>query len=336
MQRPANDNNGIVCQQFQSGHRRTGTLTIGIRGDGAGTYTATFTGGVTGNNSLTLDNNGGDEKLTFSTGALNNAGTITHIGAGTGDADHQLGHRHERDRRDPEQRDLEAGAQRDEYLHRDDDRQRAGTLVAGNGQAIPDTGLVSIADVAGATVPVEQQRDHRQLDRRRHNRRHCEPAGQHADVRGCQQSGFRRRHQRQRRGLDRSRAPAPSPSGANTFTGGVTLNSGTLNINSTGTAGVNGPLGNGGTFRINGGTIDNTSGTLKALLNVNPIIVGGDFAFSTAAGTANNNLSLPGTVNLDGVARTVTANGGGVLYLGGVVSNGSLIKAGTGEMSTAQ
>ena len=62
-----------------------GTLTIGIRDDTPSAYTATFTGGVTGNNSLTLDNNGGDEKLTFSTGALNNAGTITHIGAGTGD-----------------------------------------------------------------------------------------------------------------------------------------------------------------------------------------------------------------------------------------------------------
>ena len=75
-----------------------------------------------------------------------------------------------------------------------------------------------------------------------------------------------------------------------------------------------------------------TPADLKALLNVNPIIVGGDFAFSTAAGTANNNLSLPGTVNLGGAARTVTANGGGVLYFGGVVSNGSLIKAGTGEV----
>jgi uncharacterized repeat protein (TIGR02543 family) len=62
-----------------------GTLTIGILGNTAGTvYTATFTGGVTGNNSLTLENYD-DEKLTFSTGALNNSGTITHIGAGTGD-----------------------------------------------------------------------------------------------------------------------------------------------------------------------------------------------------------------------------------------------------------
>jgi autotransporter-associated beta strand protein len=65
-----------------------GTNTIGIRGDTPSTYTATFTGGVTGNNNLTLDSatiNPGDEKLTFSTGALNNSGTITHIGAGTGD-----------------------------------------------------------------------------------------------------------------------------------------------------------------------------------------------------------------------------------------------------------
>ena len=64
------------------------TNTIAIRGDTPSQYTATFTGGVTGNNNLTLDSatiNPGDEKLTFSTGALNNSGTITHIGLGTGD-----------------------------------------------------------------------------------------------------------------------------------------------------------------------------------------------------------------------------------------------------------
>jgi uncharacterized repeat protein (TIGR02543 family) len=44
----------------------------------------TFTGGVTGNNGLTLES-GAAGVLTFSTGAINNAGTINHTGAGAGD-----------------------------------------------------------------------------------------------------------------------------------------------------------------------------------------------------------------------------------------------------------
>jgi autotransporter-associated beta strand protein len=124
-------------------------------------------------------------------------------------------------------------------------------------------------------------------------------------------------------------------SGANTFTGGVTLGAGTLNINAAGVAGTSGPLGNGGRLTINGGTIDNTSGSAKTLLNVNPITIGGDFGFSTAAGTANNNLSLPGAVSLTG-NRTITNNGTGVLTLGGVISDGgngyALTKQGTGTL----
>jgi autotransporter-associated beta strand protein len=122
--------------------------------------------------------------------------------------------------------------------------------------------------------------------------------------------------------------------GASTYTGGTTLTSGKLNINSAGVAATNGPLGNGGAFTINGGTIDNTSGSAKVLLNVNPITVGGDFAFSTSAGTASTNLTLPGTVDLGAVTRTITTNGAGVLTLSGIISNtgGGLTKDGTGAM----
>jgi autotransporter-associated beta strand protein len=115
------------------------------------------------------------------------------------------------------------------------------------------------------------------------------------------------------------------------FTGGLTLTNGTLNIPIAGDT-IRGPLGNGGTFTINGGIIDNSRGAAVVVATVNPITVGGDFAFSTAGGTALNNLTLPGTVNLGGATRTITANGTGVLTLSGIISNGGLTKSGTGTL----
>ena len=109
-------------------------------------------------------------------------------------------------------------------------------------------------------------------------------------------------------------------SGANTYSGGVTLTTGKLNINSAGVAATNGPLGNGGAFSINGGMIDNTSGAAKVLLNVNPITIGGDFAFSTPTGTVLNNLTLPGAVTM-AADRTITLNGSGALTLSGKLTN---------------
>jgi len=82
---------------------------------------------------------------------------------------------------------------------------------------------------------------------------------------------------------------------ASTFTGGVTLNAGILNINNAGVAGTSGPLGKGGPFTIAGGTIDNTSGSALVLLNTNAVAVNGDFAF-TGLASGTHDLTLPGAV----------------------------------------
>ena len=105
-------------------------------------------------------------------------------------------------------------------------------------------------------------------------------------------------------------------SGNNSGTGGVTLTAGTLNINSATALGATASA-----FNINGGTIDNTSGTAKTLANNNPITLGGNFAYGTSAGTAANNLNLgTGAVSI-GAGRTITLNGGGALTFGGVLAN---------------
>jgi autotransporter-associated beta strand protein len=65
-----------------TGH--TGTITIQLTEDQVGvSHSKTFTGGITGTNSFTIQNNGGDDTLTFSTNAINNIGTITHTGTAT-------------------------------------------------------------------------------------------------------------------------------------------------------------------------------------------------------------------------------------------------------------
>jgi autotransporter-associated beta strand protein len=60
-----------------------GTLTIGNTGTAISTI---FSGGVTGTNSFTINSNATTGTIEFSTATVNNAGTITHIGAGSGTA----------------------------------------------------------------------------------------------------------------------------------------------------------------------------------------------------------------------------------------------------------
>lgn len=123
--------------------------------------------------------------------------------------------------------------------------------------------------------------------------------------------------------------------GANTFTDGFVLNQGTLNLNSVTALGVAAS-----TFTIAGGTLDNTSGAAKILTPNNPLVLNADFAYGTSAGTSLNDLSLgSGVVNLGtaaGTSRTINTDGGGLLTISGVISNGttanSLIKTGIGGL----
>src|SRR4029077_17403213 len=116
--------------------------------------------------------------------------------------------------------------------------------------------------------------------------------------------------------------------GNNTYTGGTTLNGGsTLNINAAGTSSTNSAIGT-GTLTINGGTIDNTSGSAITLATNNAQAWNGDFTF---AGSNNLNLGT-GAVTMN-ASRTITVNGG-TLTVGGPISGATfgITKAGAGTM----
>lgn len=123
--------------------------------------------------------------------------------------------------------------------------------------------------------------------------------------------------------------------GANTFTDGLVLNQGALNINTATALGAAAS-----TFTIAGGSINNTSGAAKAISANNPQIWNADIAYGTSDGTTLNDLSLgAGAVSLGttaGTSRTVNANGAGLLTVAGVISDGttanSIIKTGTGGL----
>ena len=89
-------------------------------------------------------------------------------------------------------------------------------------------------------------------------------------------------------------------SGVNTFTKGLTLNGGTLNINNNAALGTSA-----GTFTITGGTIDNTSAGAVTAAPTFPRAWNGDFAFT---GTQNLNLGT-GAVTPN-ASRQITVNGG--------------------------
>jgi len=120
-------------------------------------------------------------------------------------------------------------------------------------------------------------------------------------------------------------------SGNNTFTGGVTLNQGTLNINFA-TALGNATI---GAFVINGGTIDNTSaGTIT--VGAKPLTINGDFAYTGGSQSLNLGTGATTLGTAAGTSRTITVNAN-TLTIGGAIANGttanSIIKAGAGTLT---
>ncbi len=102
-------------------------------------------------------------------------------------------------------------------------------------------------------------------------------------------------------------------SGTNLHSGGTTLASGTLHINS------NGALGS-GTFTIQGGSIDNTSGAPLSIANSQSWQ--GDYTFGGSNALTFQNVALAGN-------RSVSISTG-TLTVAGSVSGGSLAKSGSG------
>ncbi|MES2559108.1 MAG: autotransporter-associated beta strand repeat-containing protein [Bacteroidota bacterium] len=111
---------------------------------------------------------------------------------------------------------------------------------------------------------------------------------------------------------------------ANTYTGGTTLNAGTLNINNAAALGAS------GAFIIAGGSIDNTSGA-DITTNNYTLSLNGDFTYT---GSIPRNLNLgTGAVTMSGSRQfTVSA---GTLTIGGVINNSAqnITKAGSGTLS---
>jgi len=124
----------------------------------------------------------------------------------------------------------------------------------------------------------------------------------------------------------------------------VYLNGGTLDVNNAGAIANNsGISGTRAGLAINGGVLDNTSGSAKTLSASPTVLLNGDFTFSTSGATTANDLNLgTGAASLGpaaGTARTITVNGSSTLTIGGAIADGTtatgITKAGTGTLALA-
>jgi fibronectin-binding autotransporter adhesin len=106
-------------------------------------------------------------------------------------------------------------------------------------------------------------------------------------------------------------------SGANTFTGGVTLNSGTLRAGNAAALGT-------GTLTFGGGSLSSNSTTAYTLTNTMAFTGNATLGDTTNTGA----LTLSGNADLGGATRTLTVLS--TATFGGVVSNGGLTKDGAG------
>ena len=125
--------------------------------------------------------------------------------------------------------------------------------------------------------------------------------------------------------LTKSGAGTQTLSGINNFTGGVTLNAGTLVLGSDTALGAAA-----GTFTINGGTLSFNANP-RTIANNNPISINGDF---NVLGDQIIRTMGSGPVDLGtaaGTTRTITHTNGGNgnynLTIGGVISNGTTANA---------
>jgi fibronectin-binding autotransporter adhesin len=111
---------------------------------------------------------------------------------------------------------------------------------------------------------------------------------------------------------------------SNNYSGGTTLSGGTLLVNNSGALGS-------GALVINGGTIDNTSGSPVAVSGISGISIGGSFTF-----TGSNSLDLGASPVTLSVTPTITcSSSANTLTLGGTISGTGFALTGPGTLILA-